>query len=406
MSKHIVYTWELGMNFGHLSVFRDLAAVLVQRGYKISIIAQDVTQADGFFDPRQIAVYQAPLCRPNGQFQRVGKELSFVDLIRVYGYMEPERLANVVRAWRALYHHLKPDMLLFNHCPTARLAARGLPLVRAALDDSFPLPPRMVPMPSVRPWMKVSQDELLLRENEVRDVCNEVLATLRMPHMKHLKHLWDQDVELLCTLPELDHYGHIRPAEARYVGASYVTTNGAVPEWPKGRYQRHVFVYLRLQHPQTMGLLNALKVLKNTAVIAVVPGLNVQQIQEIAAPHIQLYAQQMQLEPVFAKADLAITHGGTGTSSAFLLQGIPLLLLPSQLEQLLTSRAVARNGLAHAVGLREAPDFATLLPAILADAALRQRTQSFAEKYHWLTKKNQLATMVHMIEEGLESGGN
>ena len=61
-------------------------------------------------------------------------------LIR-FGYLEPESLTGICRAWRNLIDCLRPDLLFCDFAPTALLATRGTGLRTAVSDTGYGIPP-------------------------------------------------------------------------------------------------------------------------------------------------------------------------------------------------------------------------------------------------------------------------
>ena len=81
-------------------------------------------------------------------------------------------------------------------------------------------------------------------------------------------------------------------------------------------------------------------------------------------------------------ADLVVCHGSHQVTAEALLAGKPLLLLPTQVEQFLTTRRVVRQG--AALGIMPAvpgPDFSTALHTLLSDPTHTARAQEFSRRY-------------------------
>jgi UDP:flavonoid glycosyltransferase YjiC (YdhE family) len=70
-------------------------------------------------------------------------------------------------------------------------------------------------------------------------------------------------------------------------------------------------------------------------VIAVIPDLDADLARR--HPKLRLYRKPVQLAPLLAHCTLAITHAGHGTALNCLLAGVPMVLLPLHMEQLLVT---------------------------------------------------------------------
>lgn len=404
-SRHILYVWELGENFGHMSAFVDVAKALVKQGHKVTLALQDVTRANRFFDLDAITVVQSPLVPRNPEMYKRVAAVTFADLIRNFGYMEPERLANALRAWRNLYALVKPDIVIFNAAPTAQLAARGLNFKRAALDTGFAMPPQTIPLPSLRPWDKIPVQEIARREKEVLDNINAALKVLKIPQMRVLGELFLSNRELLCTFRELDHYGWIRNEKAPYLGASFMADNGLDAVWPEPKSKKiKIFAYVRPKHPQFVNLVNALLAYTNAQVIMVAPGLRADVLAKLEKSHIKVYTQQVKIQPVLESAHFVIHHGGHGTAAACMLAGKPMILLPNHLEQLLVTRNMLQAGIAlmPKPSVKD-PNYHKMFDDILRQPAYLEHAQALAKKYKSFNKAAQAKALVAAIEETLEA---
>src|SRR5207247_7586835 len=73
---------------------------------------------------------------------------------------------------------LRDALPIFDHAPTAMLAARGLGIRSALLGPGFASPPRTSPMPSIRPWLETPEAQLAEREKRVVSTINGVARAL------------------------------------------------------------------------------------------------------------------------------------------------------------------------------------------------------------------------------------
>ena len=166
---------------------------------------------------------------------------SYAGLLQNNGFANPGGLRATAEAWRHLYAYAKPDLVLFDHSPTALLAAWGMKVKRATLGTGFCCPPDAYPYPDFQPWLSEPPN---LEEVEERILvnANRVCTEWGAEPIERLGLLNNRGDEVfLTTLAELDHYGE-RPG-ATYYG-SWSTPGGDVPVWPHG-VGRRIFVYLK-----------------------------------------------------------------------------------------------------------------------------------------------------------------
>ena len=61
LKKHIVFVWELGGGLGHIAGFSPLAKALLDAGYQLSVVAQNVSSAAEILGELKLKIYQAPI---------------------------------------------------------------------------------------------------------------------------------------------------------------------------------------------------------------------------------------------------------------------------------------------------------------------------------------------------------
>jgi hypothetical protein len=144
----ILLAWELGAGVGHLVPLAEAARELEAAGHECACALRDLGNAHAFFDTRKTRLYQAPVFLPVWRAEN-DTAYTFADILANIGYRQPQPLTGVLRAWRNLYADFKPDLMVFDHAPTAQAAARGLSIPSIVLARSgFTLPPAVTPRTS------------------------------------------------------------------------------------------------------------------------------------------------------------------------------------------------------------------------------------------------------------------
>jgi MGT family glycosyltransferase len=100
---------------------------------------------------------------------------------------------------------------------------------------------------------------------------------------------------------------------------------------------------------------------------------------------VQAFVPQLDL---LQKVDLFITHGGMNSVNEALYYGVPLIIVPRQIEQALNGRQVARHG--AGVVLADSPPYGRLDPGLLrrtvdrifADPAYRDNAGRLSRSFH------------------------
>lgn len=391
--SRVLCAWELGGGYGHIAALSPVARAFRARGHEVALALKDLFYAERILGQTGLDYLQAPVWQhpPHD----LPDPVSYAEMLFHVGYLDASILTGLVKAWRNLYRMLRPELLLVDHAPTALLAARGLDIRTVSLGTGFFIPPGTTPMPSIRPWLRLTDERLLSSEMRVLGEINKVLATLGVDPLDRLADLLAVDRDFLATYAELDHYGARDGAD--YCGPRFLREEGVEPVWPAGDGPR-VFAYLKPQHRDFTAVVSALMNLP-CRVLLHAPGLPVQERERLKGKNVMFSEQPVRMSSVAGQADLAICNSGHGTVAALLLAGCPLLLLPMQLEQILVARRVVELGAGYAVQPGDAPpDYAGLLDTLMRDRELRAKAAAFASRHADFDQSRQLADIVTRCE--------
>ena len=338
-SKHIVFAWELGAGYGHITSFLPFAKELRQRGHRVSWILRDTSNFHMLSNNCEDAVFQAPVYIPKDKGREVINNYS--DLLYRHGYRKTDELVMLLRSWECLFDQLNPDLLVCDHSPTALLASREYDFSVASIGIGFFCPPDCSPLPSLQLSNSILHETLQQSDEVVLSVINSAMESLGRSALLQVSSLFDIDEHFLCTFPELDHYS--RRDQNSYWGAYGGGESGEAPVWPKAKGPR-IFVYLQKNRVSTEYVLKALENLGWPSIVHFTRSL-----QSKNCGHdndtISYSAKHLDIEKVCQGADLIICHASHGTVSMALLAAIPLLLFPSHQEQLILSHRLRQYGL-------------------------------------------------------------
>lgn len=381
----ILFAWELGGDYGHLSRLLPVALALAQRGHNPIFALRDLMGAEAILAPHQIRALQAPLWL--GKVTNLPDPISYPEMLMRFGYLNARALTGICRAWRNLVDLVQPGLVVLDHAPTALLATRGLGLPRVNLGDGFCIPPRQRPMPHFRWWQRENMLRVNDSEQHALATANTVLQALDAPPLVGLGELADCDDSLFCTFAELDHYPERGPQN--YIGPIYALGQGAEVRWPQAQGPR-IFAYLK---PAYGGLEQVLAALHGAAarVLVHAPGAARQTLARYGSAHLQFSTEPLDMDQVSASCDLALCHGGGGTTAALLLAGKPLLLFPMHTEQMMTARRLASLGVAASVVPEGVGQLPKLLGKMLANPAPAQAAQQFAQAHAGYDQRQTIA---------------
>ena len=375
MSRFLL-AWELGSGIGHLGRLAPLAQALRARGHEVTLAVKDlsgmgnVTALDGF------RVLQAPVWLKTADNAEPPR--SYAEILARFGYADPGGLGGLVRAWCDIVALVKPALIVADHAPTALLAARIAGLPRVTYGSGFFLPPRVYPLPNMRPWLEIPAALLAAGEDELLAGVNRVMSTLHAPPLAMLADVLAADADFLMTFRELDHYRGRRDGE--YLGV--VSSEGAdpPPAWPAGTGKK-ILVYLHGDYREMDAILGAFNALSARAMIFA-PGIASATIGKFRSSRMVFSDRPLALAAMGRQCDAVVCHGGLATSVAALRAGSPVLLLPLHLEQFLISQNIESMGAGLLINPDlPNPDTAGVLRRLLKESSFRARALDFADQY-------------------------
>ena len=316
------------------------------------------------------------------------------------GFGQLDELGALVESWRNLYDAMQPDVIVFDHSPTALLAARGVPARRVSLGAGFFCPSDQSPLPNLRGWLSPDPAEMQRDEAQVLSRINAILGVWRQPAIQRVSQLYHPiDENFLLTFRELDPYPNRH--NTRYMGA-LTDAGGAAVDWPSGSGPR-IFAYLK-PFPALPQLFSAFAQL-DARVLICVDGFGAKLREHFASPRIKIFDKPVDLAQAAAECDLAVLNGNHGTSVAMLLAGKPSLQIPIFLEQVLTMQAIVRHGCGLGAAPTGADPVGERLEVLLSEPRFSAAACQFAERYASFDMREKVASMLDRIEQLAVSPG-
>lgn len=388
----IILAWELGGNYGHLAKLLCIARPLRQKGHCVLFVVKNGASVEQLLDVEKFHYMQAP--QPIVRQNRSHKPVSFADILAQAGFGNFEVLRGLVLSWQEIFKTMEADVVVAQYAPVAQFSARLVGLPCLSLNTGFEYPPDVSPYPCFRPYPRLTPKQLLAREVELLKHINQISSHQSQFSYRSLQEILRSDISLLATIPELDHYR--RRSGGCYIGPISLLDYGVTLHWREKRKVR-IFLYLRpfrgIEH-----ILQNLAV-SGADVIAHIPGIN----QELAALYdnttIRIIGSMVKLSSVLADMDVVITHGGHGLAAAALLAGVPMLMIPTTVEQWMMGRAVKQLRIGMSLGIKELDEtFSAALERLLTDPFFEQMSQQMAEKYAGYNQQRAVAKLVNTIE--------
>ena len=390
----IELAWELGAGTGHFSTLLPIGLELKARGHALRLhlrehdVGRDLPGAHDI--PRQGApIWVGPTPFPN--------PVNYGEILINFGYADRSQFEPLLAAWRERI--AGADLVIANVAPAALLAARTLGVPALEISQGFHQPPPVFPSPALRDWEPAPLAKMEAADRQVLAVINAMLGAFGTAPLATLGELFIGR-SMLLTYPELDIY----PARgaAEYFGVVPTGEQGANPVWPAGSGPR-VFAYL---YNYYVGLPNLLAAIADLDVPALVfcRGIDPALKEKYRDPPIALSDAPMSVAQVLPRADLVICHASHQMTAQTLLAGKPLLLLPTQVEQMLIARRVERIGAGVAVApVSPSSDFALPLAILAEGKGHAECARAFAARYARLDRAAVLAGIANRCEQRLAS---
>jgi len=408
--KTVLFCWELGAGYGHLTQMRPLAEDLVRRGARVFVALRQLDRAAmSVFRGSGVSFLHAPCWIAGGGCAARPRPASFTQLLMNVGFGNDAELMARAAAWRNLFRLLRPDLIVFDFSPCAMLASRGLPARRATIGSGFCAPPDSedveMPWAVFRPLAKGTPEQrgrLMDDEAAVLERVNRALSHWKQPPLDRLGQLYsDVDENFLTTFPELDHFAPGGRAGAPYWGPVLGGMPGAVaPAWPDGDGKR-LYVYLK-HSPATPGVLEALSA-AGARTVAFIDGLPGDRRERWQSATLRLEDRPIDLARAARECDAAVLPAGAGSTAEVLLAGKPVVEVPAALEQQMTADTVERLGAGVKAG-SEPLSIERGVEDVLTDGCYAEAAERFARRYAAFDPAAQREAMVGRALELLSGG--
>ena len=392
--KKIIFCWELGGNYGHITSFLPFYRELVKAGLQVDFVLRDLGFAHQLLSDIGARYFQAPL--PKDEVNKAINTYTYTDLMAQIGYLDSDRLTSYVNGWRNLFLVLEADIIIADHAPTALLAARTLGLPATMFGSGFFNPPRQNPMPVFHVWTNVPSNIAHQHDAPVLVAMNTVLAHYNCVPMSSICNLFDTAERFLCTTPELDHYFGREGDE--YWGPYFIDDIGVEPDWPDVSGPR-IFAYITSQIKNMEYLLGELQRVSGSKIIHI-PRASAELISHYSRADFKIEPMPVKMSAVVESAHLVVNQAGIGTVSACALAGVRQLLIPTQLEQRMVCKKLVSLGLAHGVDPeQDYPNYTEAIENALICPILGDRVRIFQQKYFGFNQQEQYAVMAEVIGE-------
>lgn len=372
MRFRVAYICELGSDNEQLARLHDIVKECNAAGYDVSVILKDLLSAASVINKLNTRILQAPVFLPRLRLNR--QLVCLADTMQLSGYEHSSSLLPLVQAWQALFTLLKADVLIFDHAPTALLAASNLHCRKVIVGNGYSIP---VAGHKLADWQPMQSRAELIQEQEeiVLKVINQVQRRLELPISATVSDVYRCDRVVINHFPQLDIYRQLR-TNVDYYAAS-------------ASFRPPVFGFKQIEKPRIICVLDpaykkftpVVEALRASSceVLLVYAGGDAAAARPYESATFQVTTLTPDLDLLVREADIFIGHGSFAALTACMRLGKPMLLLPMQLEQLHAGLALQAMGIAKVMADHDkASDYQNAMTGLLGNIKLRTAVRNFA----------------------------
>ncbi len=364
-------------------------------GHRVVIVSRDDALAETVFGEWAVEVLASPRRSTRGSGVSGGASI-FAHVLLSSGFDDADGLLANCRQWQSIFDRVTPDAVLFDHCPTGLVAARGYSFAKATTGTGFCCPPDDDVVPNWRPWLNQSADALIAAENAVLSNVNHCLSADELKPIENIGQIYsDVDRCFLQTYRELDHFPNRVDGDYRGIAPQQ---GGLEPGWPDAPGTR-IFAYLKKSRflipiVQQIAELGQPTILFSTAIEN-----ELARQYRTQYPHLKVLSKPLNLNWVQSQCDMAVHHGTHAVTASFLLAGIPAAMFPIAMEQRITCVRVHQMGAGRMGNPTSVDDLARTLQDVCQNDSYRVAAQNFAATYASWDQEDQLQKMIRQIAD-------
>ena len=371
----VLCAWEYGGDLGHVRRIVPIAHELRKMGHEVTMAFRDSSfiesvRAEGF------ETFIAPLLKIQREMNP--SPLNFSDVLLNLGFRDARGIAGALRAWQSMFELLAPDVLVAEYAPTALIAALLAGIRRVTVSAGFSVPVLRDPLPDLRPWQPTDPKILRALDDRLLTTIRHAAGASASRLPDRAQGLFNAEAHLLCTFPEIDPFGPRDGVE--YLGPPADSVGGADIPWMR-ESGPHIFAYLKPRSPRFDAVMAALASL-DAEVIVAAPGLTPERANAMSTASMRVVPAAVNLDLVMRGASLCVSHAGAGVPARAMAAGVPMALLPLQLDQFLMAKRIEQTGAALVSNPEEpAPDFRPWFSSLLTEPRFREAADRLRESH-------------------------
>jgi len=348
--RRILFCWEMGEDYGHISKIQALTQSFNQEHDQIYIAAKDLSIGSELHWSDNVNFIQAPLW-PKSSPLALRAE-SFAEILLYRGYDKFLHLNSLVGAWETLFKLISPDLILFDHAPTAMLASSNLKLPKVIASNPFITPSPGSESVNLTPGRTINMDKAKQIHEHIVKQANKVREQFKLHPIETIGDIFIADATFLSGYPELDFYP--QRSNVIYCGPALSTSIGhQKPQWKPG-FSKKILAYLKYQDERSRHILDALKMMQARA-LCFYSNCKPDDLHQYDDTSMVVSNIPFAFSDAYREASAVICHGGQGVVNEAISHGIPLIVVPTQAEQYYTAIKIKELGLGIIIEKSDVP---------------------------------------------------
>lgn len=396
--KTALLCWELGAGLGHLTPIRQISIELIKRGYKVWIAVRELHNIHHIFNDIDVSIIQAPVNHNNIK-KSSENTLCYADLVHNIGYKDKESLANHLLGWKSLFTIIKPEIMFFDHSPTAIIASQNTQAIKILMGTPFSRPNESsasINNGIFSAYGRLNSQQLAKAEGIEKEILNNINYACDKNNLTQLSAIGSLfssiEFELFSCLKEFDHFPSRPKSSKRFYLSTPANSSKQKTEWPTAMAgSKKIFAYLAA-HQNIIKILNGLIASQHSTVLYI---RGTFQIKHTLPSHIEIIKQPASMLEILQECDLVISNGNLNTAQQTALAGIPQLASPIQLEQTILTDRLQQQGIAEFFDDRSPQHSKMQINRLIADK--NSKLNTLKTKYSQLNQTNEIKNIFDSI---------
>ena len=395
----ILFVYEFGAGLGHLSILSAVARPFV-REHQVAFAGPDLPLATSYLTPlfgEAIRVHQAPRWSPaEARIREVGTFChTLAETLYLFAFDEEIRLRLACDTWSRIVEAERPDVVVADSAPTARLALEAkVPMV--VVGTGYTVLPGSRVLPSLRPWQREVTPRSRSVEARICASVNDQRTTSRGKPVDYLGDLFRGDATFVSTLPEFDPYAAFRGSDP-YV--PFAIPDSAIGRPFADRTGTPIFAYLPGVHPAVPPVIEALNEIDHASRLYV-SNVDPAKVARLCRSHVRIHATPVDLSTILPECKVVIHHAGLGTTLSAMVAGTPQLTLPAMLENQITGEGLERSGSSINLQIPPVPakdDIVSRVRTLIADPRFEKAGHDSALRMQEFNRSVHLKMIIDVI---------